>query len=120
MPERTEEIAGHGIKATLGGREILCGNEKLMTAHGVALPEGLKGSGTRVIVAADGCYVGDLLIADTLKPGAKEAVSRLKAQGLHAAMLTGDAQETAGKIARDTGIDEVRARLLPEEKLTVG
>ena len=116
-PEKMEEIAGHGIKAILGGKEILCGNEKLMAEHNVNLPA-FSGVGTRVIVAADGVYAGDLLIADTLKSDAKTAISRLRQQGLHAAMLTGDSAETAAAIAAETGIDEVRARLLPDEKLT--
>lgn len=116
-PEKIEEIAGYGIKATLGGKKILCGNEKLMHNHGVKLPEHFSGVGTRVIVAVGGVYVGDLLIADTLKPDAKAAISRLKQQGLHAAMLTGDGAETAAAIAAETGIDEVHARLLPDEKL---
>ena len=117
-PERLEEIAGRGIRAVLGGSEILCGNEKLMRENGVALPEVFAGIGTRVIVAVNGRYEGDLLIADTLKPGAKAAVTCLKQQGLQTAMLTGDGEETAAAIASETGIDQVRARLLPEEKLT--
>ncbi len=117
-PEKLEEIAGHGIKAVLNSKEILCGNEKLMHDHNVVLPEEFSGIGTRVIVAVDGSFTGDLLIADTLKSGAKSAVSRLKRQGLSTAMLTGDSEETATAIATETGIDEVRARLLPEEKLT--
>ncbi len=117
-PEKLEEIAGRGIRAMLNGREILCGNETLMADHSIVLPGKFKGIGTRVIVAVDGTYAGDLLIADTLKPGAKAAVDRLKQLGLGTVMLTGDAQETAAAIASNTGIDQVRARLLPEEKLS--
>ena len=117
-PDKLEEIAGHGIRALLAGKVILCGNEKLMEHHGITMPGAFHGIGTRVIVAIDGTYAGDLLIADTLKPGAKAAVSRLKQLGLSTAMLTGDAPETADVIAADTGIDRVHARLLPEEKLT--
>ena len=117
-PEKLEEIAGHGIRATLAGREVLCGNEKLMADHNVLLPQLFSGTGTRVIVAVDGVYFGNLLIADTLKPEAKGAIYRLKQMGLSTAMLTGDGEETAAAIARETGIDETFARLLPEEKLT--
>ena len=117
-PENLEEIAGRGIRAVVNNKEILCGNETLMREHGVALPERFSGTGTRVIVAVDGTYKGDLLIADTLKPESKAAVTALKRQGLATAMLTGDSEETASAIAAETGIDEVRARLLPEEKLT--
>ena len=117
-PEKLEEIAGRGICAMLNGREILCGNEALIADHGIALPNKFKGIGTRVIVAIDGIYAGNLLIADTLKPGAKVTVNRLKQMGLSTAMLTGDTQETADGIAADTGIDQVHAHMLPEDKLS--
>ena len=117
-PEKIEEIAGRGIKATLDGKEVLCGSEKLMAEHGIVLPKQISGAGTRVFVAVNGTYKGGLLIADTLKSEAKSAVSRLKQQGLYIAMLTGDSAETAAAIAAETGIDEVRAQLLPDEKLT--
>ena len=117
-PEKTEEIAGHGIVAVINGQEVLCGSEKLMHDHNITLPENLTGNGTRIIVAVDGTYAGELLIADTLKSDAQSAVSRLKRQGLRTAMLTGDNETTAAAIAAETGIDEVRARLLPDEKLT--
>ena len=116
-PEKLEEIAGHGIRATLSGKEVLCGNEKLMADYGVKLPAQLSGIGTRVMVAMDGVFTGDLLIADTLKPEAKGAIHRLKQMGLSTAMLTGDGKETAAAIGRETGIDETFARLLPDEKL---
>lgn len=118
IPEKLEEIAGRGIKAHLGSKEILCGNEKLMHDHSISLPTQFSGTGTRVIVAADGVYLGDLLIADTLKEDAKPAVSRLKQLGLRTAMLTGDSTETAAAIAKETGIEDFHARLLPDEKLT--
>ena len=117
-PENITELAGHGIQAILSGKQILCGNEKLMADHGISLPVQFSGAGTRVIIAVDGAYAGDLLIADTLKPEAKASVSRLKHLGLQTAMLTGDSAETAAAIAAETQIDEVRARLLPDEKLT--
>ena len=116
-PETLEEIPGRGIRAELDGKIILCGNEKLMAEQGVQLPENMGGSGTVVLVAVDGKFTGYLLIADTLKDGAKAAVGKLKAKGIATAMLTGDGEETAKDIAAQTGIDEVRARLLPEEKL---
>ena len=117
-PERIEELAGHGIKAVMSGKQILCGNEKLMADHGISLPVSFSGTGTRVIVAVDGTYTGDLLIADTLKPDAKAAVGRLKQLGLRTAMLTGDSADTAASIAKETGIEHFHARLLPDEKLT--
>ena len=117
-PEKIEEIAGRGIKATLGGKEVLCGSEKLMAEHGIALSTQFSGTGTCVFVAVDGICKGGLLIADTLKPEAKAAVSRLNRLGLTTAMLTGDGEEAAAAIASETGIDDVHARLLPDEKLT--
>ena len=117
-PEKIEELAGHGIKAVLAGRQILCGNDKLMADHHILLPETFTGTGTRVIVAVDGHYAGDLLIADTLKTEATAAIGHLKQLGLRTAMLTGDSAETAAAIAEETGIEDFRARLLPDEKLT--
>ena len=117
-PDKVEEIAGRGIRAQILGRSILCGNEKLMRDHGVKLPAQSDRTGTRVIVSVDGSYRGDLLIADTLKSDARAAVTRLKQQGLSTSMLTGDNEETAAVIAAETGIDQVQARLLPDEKLT--
>ena len=118
MPEALEEIPGRGIRATLDGRSILCGNEKLMAEFSVSLPP-LEGVGTRVILAENGAFLGELLIADTLKESSKDAVAHLKNQGIATAMLTGDNEETASQIAAVTGIDEVHARLLPEQKLSV-
>ena len=116
--ESLEEIPGHGIRAVVGGRNVLCGNEKLLAQAGIEVPGDLKiGSGTCVFMAVDGAFAGYLVIDDTLKPGAKEAVAQLKAQGIATAMLTGDGHETAQAIAAQTGIDEVHAKLLPEEKL---
>ena len=115
-PERLEEIAGQGIKAYLEGSEVLCGNEKLMA--GIAIPRETA-VGTRVLVAVDGIYKGQIIIADTVKDNAKSAVSTLKKLGLSTAILTGDGEETARAVAEETGVEEVHAKLLPEEKLNV-
>ena len=116
-PEAVEEMAGQGIKAVLNGKTVLCGNGKLLADHGIACPE-ISGSGTCVLVAEDGRYRGHLLIADTLKDSAAAAVARLKARGFTTAMLTGDSDITAREIGAALGIDQVRSRLLPDEKLT--
>ena len=117
-PDALEEIAGHGIRAVLRGDTILCGNEKLMEKYGVDLfgfcPEQ---GGTQVIVAKNGQYLGYILIADTIKDGAAEAIRMIKSMGIHTAMLTGDRAETAQAVADATGIQEVHARLLPQQKL---
>ena len=116
-PETLEEIPGLGIRATFGGSTVLCGNEKLMADNGIALPR-IIGTGTQVIVAENGKFAGYLLISDTLKLDAPAAISRLKSRGIATAMLTGDNEKTAAQIAEITGIDQVHARLLPDEKLT--
>ena len=115
-PEVLEELAGRGIRAVLEGKEILCGNEKLLNERGIAAAA-VQEYGTRVLVAVDGAYAGYLLIADTLKPGAKAAVRQLKEAGIATVMLTGDAEDAAKAVAAETGIDEVHAGLLPHEKL---
>ncbi len=118
-PEAVEELSGLGIRGILKGREVLCGNEKLLQKFGVEVEITTENTyGSRVFVAEDGEYLGCLVIADTLKPGAGEAISQLKGQGLHVAMLTGDQPESAQAVARAVGIEEVHAGLLPAEKLT--
>ncbi len=116
QPEQLEEIPGHGIKAILKGQTVLCGNRKLMEQFDIALPETVE-TGTEVFVAADGKYLGYLLIADTVKSDAKIAVAELKNKGIYTAMLTGDRQETAAAIGKTLGIQSVRGGLLPHQKL---
>ncbi len=117
QPESVEEISGHGIKATIAGKQILCGNKKLMSRFHVVLPDTLEDYGTQVFVAADGQYLGYLLISDTIKSDAKSAVEQLQKAGLFTAMLTGDQKESARAVGRAVGIRSVYAQLLPEEKL---
>ncbi len=107
------EHPGMGVEAD----GILCGNRKLMEAHGVAVPDQAQGFGTEVLVAQDGRYCGCLLIADAVKPESAKAVATLKAQGIRTVMLTGDAEDSARSVAQAVGLDEVHARLLPQDKL---
>ena len=116
-PEELEEIPGRGIRAVLQGKQILCGSEALMDQFGVEYPQGDGGLGTRVLVAVSGHYAGCLVISDAVKEGSREAVSRLKAGGMAAVMLTGDSEDAARAVGAELGIDDVYARLLPDEKL---
>ena len=119
-PEALEEIAGYGIAARLPEGEILCGNRKLMDRYQISitdLPD--KHYGAEVFLAINGRYEGCFLISDTIKPDAKTAIGRLKSMGLHTSMLTGDSEDSAKAVAAETGIDEVHAKLLPQDKLTV-
>ena len=113
------EQAGEGVEAVIGGKTVLCGNRKLLERHDIDLTgfTGTPGT-TEVLLAQEGRLLGHIVIADTVKADAKQAMDRMRAQGLTTAMLTGDAQETADAVAQELGIHEVRARLLPEDKLS--
>jgi len=120
-PERVqevEEIAGHGVRAVVDGREVLAGNRKLMDREGVALPPAQEQAGTTVHVAVDGTYAGYLVIADQPKPSSAQALRDLKASGVRqTVMLTGDAQGAAQYVARELGLDQFYAQLLPADKV---
>lgn len=115
----SEEISGKGIQAVVEGREILCGNKKLMELYQINLENYQPDkSGSEVILASEGKYIGYLIISDTMKEEAPKAIASLKRQNLKTVMLTGDAQDSAEIIAKEAGVEEVHARLLPEEKLS--
>ena len=112
--ENANEIAGHGISITVDNKAMLIGNEKLMKKEGIAYQSG----GTVVYVACDGKFAGTLVISDTVKDGAKEAISAMKQVGVKkCVMLTGDRKEAAMEVAKELGIDEVHAELLPADKV---
>ncbi|MGN0375553.1 MAG: heavy metal translocating P-type ATPase [Butyrivibrio sp.] len=112
-----KEISGHGVIATVDGKEIAVGNSKLMQQTGTEYKE-CHGMGTVVHVAIDGKYAGHILIADVIKPTAKEAVMSLRKAGVaHVVMLTGDSGKTADKVAEELGIEEVHSELLPGDKV---
>mgnify|MGYP004533435315 FL=1 len=114
---QTEEVAGHGIKAVIDGKTVLLGNEKLMKAEKIAYT-GCKSIGTVVYVACDGVFEGAVVISDTIKDGAKEAICDMKQVGVRkSVMLTGDRRQTAEAVAAEIGIDEVHAELLPGDKV---
>ena len=113
----TEEIAGHGIKAVIDGKTVLLGNEKLMKSESIFYTP-CKSMGTVVYVACNGVFEGAVVISDTIKDGAKEAIHDMKQVGVrHTVMLTGDRKEAAETVAQALGIDEVHAELLPGGKV---
>jgi Cd2+/Zn2+-exporting ATPase len=117
-PAHVEELAGMGIKADLTQGTALCGNRKLMDAFNIDLSGYVKTDfGTEVLLAFNGKFAGNIIISDTLKEDAVGAIKRIKAMGIVTAMLTGDAQDSAEAVAAQTGIDEVHAKLLPQDKL---
>ena len=115
--ENANEIAGHGISITVDNKAVLIGNEKLMKNEGLAYTP-CQSCGTVVYVACDGKFAGTLVISDTVKDGAKEAISAMKQVGVKkCVMLTGDRKEAAMEVAKELGIDEVHAELLPADKV---
>lgn len=113
-----EEIAGKGIHAVTERGEILCGNKALLEDYQVEIPmQGADTAGTEVYVACNGKWAGTIVISDVIKEDSKEAIAQLKKLGLRTVMLTGDSKQSADAVAEETGIDEVYAKLLPEEKL---
>lgn len=117
-PQAFEEIAGEGLVVTDPAGEILCGNKKLLERFGIDFSVREAGNyGTEVLVAKGGKYLGQIIIDDTLKEDAVAAVAALKKLKLTTAMLTGDAEESALAVAKAAGIEEVRAKLLPQDKL---
>ncbi len=115
--EGAAEESGHGVKATVDGHAVLVGNDKLMSAHGISCPD-CELTGTILHVAIDGAYAGHIVIADTVKDDAAQAIADLHAAGVERCiMLTGDRKEVARSVASDLGLDEYHAQLLPGDKV---
>ena len=112
-----EEIAGHGVTAKVDGKAVSAGNSRLMEKEGVQW-EPCDLPGTIVHVTVEGRYAGHIMISDLPKPESKTLVEGLKAAGVKkTVMLTGDTEAAAKAVARDLGIDEVHAQLLPADKV---
>ncbi len=117
--------AGKGVAARVSGRDLLCGNEKFLVENSVEIDapvhsalEKLRLEGKASILAADGVKcIGVIALSDVLRPEARDMVSRLSAMHTRTVLLTGDNQKTADYFAQQVGISEVRAQLLPEEKV---
>ena len=113
-----EELSGRGVRATVDGRQICAGNDKLMEDIGVSWHPCHR-VGTTVHVASDGVYLGHIVISYEVKPDAKEAITALKACGVRrTVMLTGDAKAVGESVAQELGLDEVHTQLLPADKVT--
>ena len=120
-PERVssvKEIAGRGVEAVIDGRTIYVGNSKLMDDVHADWHE-CHHVGTVIHIAENGKYLGHIVISDEPKPDSKEAIQQLKALGVKkVVMLTGDSRKVAENVANELGVDEVRAELLPADKVT--
>lgn len=113
-----EEVAGHGVKAVVDGKNVAAGNAKLMKLLDVAISEEHE-EGTVVYIAVENAYAGCVTISDVIKPTAKQALAELKRQGMkQTVMLTGDTKRTAGQVASEIGVDTVKSELLPADKVS--
>ena len=113
-----EEIAGHGVVVKIGNREILAGNEKLLTSRGIAFEEADE-AGTLIYVAEGNCYLGYILIEDEIKQDAAKAIKDLKESGVKKiVMLTGDHRKVAKKVAETLSLTSYYAELLPGDKVS--
>ncbi|MEW5755195.1 MAG: heavy metal translocating P-type ATPase [Pseudomonadota bacterium] len=118
-----ESIAGHGVRAQIEDQDIVLGNQRLMAQQGVALDAFAAQAArlaeeakTAIFVAHAGRLLGVLAVADPVKPDSRAAVARLQSLGLKVVMLTGDQQATAQAVAREVGVDEFIAEVLPQDK----
>jgi P-type Cu+ transporter len=119
-PERFEYTPGRGITATVGGENILVGNRALLSESGVEVPNDLDSdiaTASEVFVARSGHFLGSIVIADRIRTEARRAIAALGHMNIRAILLTGDAKPIAAVVAREVGISEVEAEMLPEAKL---
>ena len=119
-PERFDYTPGRGIAASVSGAEILVGNRQLMSGHGIVMPAALarqSEAGSEILVARNGELLGQITVADTVRPEARGAVEALGRMRLRTILLTGDTEAVARSVAGTLGIKEYEAGLLPEDKL---
>lgn len=114
--KQVEEISGYGIKAVIDNKTVLAGNDKLLHKENIIHPV-CSVAGTVVHVAVDAVYAGYIIISDTLKDDAIEAIEKLKAKNIQTVMLTGDNQFAAASFAKKLNIDKFYYELLPEDKV---
>ena len=114
---KVEELSGKGVAATVDTHEVLVGNDKLMKDCGIPFHD-CELVGTILHVALDGTYIGHIVIADVIKDDAKTTIEALHAAGVSkTVMLTGDREEVAAAVAKELGIDEYHAQLMPQDKV---
>lgn len=119
-PERFDYLPGRGITAVVGGVTILIGNRGLLSDHAIEVPRDFatcQDASSEVLVARDGRFFGAIVIADTVRPEARRAIEALNQMGIRSVLLTGDTKPVADMVARELGISEVQANMLPEMKL---
>ncbi|MCF0156659.1 MAG: HAD-IC family P-type ATPase, partial [Veillonella sp.] len=117
---QVEALAGLGLVAESPEGKILVGSRRMMEeAQVTGLPAETAPYGTEVYVAKAGLLLGKILISDAVRADSAEAIALLHKRGITTSMLTGDRQESADYIAKETGVDNVRAHLLPQDKLSV-
>ncbi len=109
------EHPGEGIEASIGGKHVYAGNERLMARAGV-VPRQCSCTGTIIHISVDGTYMGHIAVADTPKPQSAQAIESLRKKGIHTVMLTGDKVSVAAAVAAATGIKEYHAGLMPDQK----
>jgi Cd2+/Zn2+-exporting ATPase/Cu+-exporting ATPase len=115
---RFEYTPGKGVSAICESDEVIVGNENFLVERGISLPRGNgHGVDAEVFVARKGKFLGTLVVADRVRPEAKEAIHSLKSLGLRTVLLTGDARAVADDVGKKLGVDEVASELLPEQKL---
>ena len=116
-----QNVVGKGIRAKVGKDRITVGNTGFFEAEGIELPDTIGDvSGTNCYVAKNGKYIGTIVVADMPKAGAKDAVDSMHKEGIRdVVMLTGDSEQVAAAVAEELGINDYRAQLLPQDKVSV-
>ena len=115
----SRELPGRGVSAVLDGKPVLAGNRFLLSENGVSVPDTPDTAGTQVFLAMAGTYLGRIVISDTVKPDAAQAVQAFRRTGVKEIhLLTGDTASSAEAVSQKLGLDDFRAELLPEGKLS--
>jgi len=116
--EKTQEIAGHGLLATVNGKRTLAGNSKLLDKFNISYPAELRQVAySIVLLAIEDQYAGYITVADRIKPDAKEVIQTMRAQGLYTVMLSGDKTAVVNEVSKELGLDKAYGDLLPEDKV---